>query len=62
MTTLNVAHVTWLALAIGLEIIANIFLKYSNGFRRPLYGVLSLFAVLAAFTEPPRFPGRVFSL
>lgn len=50
MATFNVAHLAWLALAIGLEIIANIFLKYSNGFRRPLYGLLSLTAVLAAFS------------
>lgn len=50
MTTFNAAHLAWLALAIGLEIIANIFLKYSDGFRRPLYGLLSLTAVLAAFS------------
>ena len=34
-----------LALAIVLEIVANIALKYVNGFRRPLYGVVSLVAV-----------------
>lgn len=50
MTTFNAVHVAWLALAIGLEIIANIFLKYSNGFRRPLHGLFSLAAVLAAFS------------
>ncbi|WP_058974208.1 multidrug/spermidine efflux SMR transporter subunit MdtI [Type-D symbiont of Plautia stali] len=50
MATFNAAHLAWLALAIGLEIIANIFLKYSDGFRRPLYGLLSLTAVLAAFS------------
>ena len=49
MATFNGLHIAWLALAIGLEIVANIFLKYSNGFRRPLFGVLSLVAVLAAF-------------
>ncbi|MGP1929484.1 MAG: SMR family transporter, partial [Arsenophonus sp. ER-BJ3-MAG3] len=42
MATFNWIHIAWLALAIGLEIVANIFLKYSNGFRRPLFGVLSL--------------------
>lgn len=41
----------WLALAIVLEIIANILLKFSDGFRRPLFGVLSLLAVLAAFSS-----------
>lgn len=43
-------HALWLAVAIVLEIIANVFLKYSDGFRRPLYGVLSLVSVLAAFS------------
>jgi len=50
MTTFNAVHIAWLFLAIGLEIVANIFLKYSNGFRRPIHGVLSLAAVLAAFS------------
>lgn len=50
MATFNVIHVAWLALAIGLEIVANIFLKYSDGFRRVIYGVLSLVAVLGAFS------------
>lgn len=50
MTTFNAVHIAWLALAIGLEIVANIFLKYANGFRRPLYGVLSLVGVLGAFS------------
>lgn len=50
MSTFNLVHVAWLALAIGLEIVANIFLKYSDGFRRVLYGVISLVAVLAAFS------------
>jgi spermidine export protein MdtI len=43
-------HGVWLAGAIVLEIAANIFLKYSDGFRRKLYGLLSLAAVLAAFS------------
>lgn len=43
-------HAAWLALAIVLEIVANIFLKFSDGFRRKLYGLLSLAAVLAAFS------------
>jgi len=50
MTTFNAVHIAWLFLAIGLEIVANIFLKYSNGFRRPIHGVLSLVVVLAAFS------------
>jgi spermidine export protein MdtI len=43
-------HGAWLAGAIVLEIAANIFLKYSDGFRHKRYGLLSLAAVLAAFS------------
>lgn len=43
-------HGAWLASAIVLEIAANIFLKFSDGFRRKSYGFLSLVAVLAAFS------------
>ena len=43
-------HAAWLALAIVLEIVANVFLKFSDGFRRKIYGLLSLAAVLAAFS------------
>ncbi|KKY79070.1 multidrug transporter [Enterobacter cloacae] len=43
-------HAAWLALAIVLEIVANIFLKFSDGFRRKLQGVLSIAAVLGAFS------------
>jgi len=44
-------HALWLLLAIVLEIVANILLKHSDGFRRFGYGVLSLCAVLAAFSS-----------
>ena len=43
-------HAAWLGMAIVLEIIANVFLKFSDGFRRKLYGILSLVAVLTAFS------------
>ena len=43
-------HAAWLALAIVLEIAANVFLKFSDGFRRKIYGVMSLLAVLGAFS------------
>ncbi|XGI80471.1 multidrug/spermidine efflux SMR transporter subunit MdtI [Enterobacter hormaechei] len=49
MTTIDLTHVYWLALAIVLEIVANVFLKYSDGFKRVTYGIFSLIAVLAAF-------------
>ncbi|TCV94333.1 multidrug/spermidine efflux SMR transporter subunit MdtI [Biostraticola tofi] len=40
----------FLALAIVLEIIANIFLKLSDGFKKLTMGMLSLVAVLGAFS------------
>lgn len=43
-------HGSFLVLAIVLEVIANIFLKYSNGFKNRSLGVLSILLVLAAFT------------
>lgn len=43
-------HAAWLGVSIVLEIIANVFLKFSDGFRRKWYGILSLVAVLAAFS------------
>ncbi|WP_039058309.1 multidrug/spermidine efflux SMR transporter subunit MdtI [Enterobacter sp. Bisph1] len=43
-------HGLWLAMAIVLEIVANIFLKFSDGFRRKCFGFASLLAVLAAFS------------
>ncbi len=43
-------HAAWLAFAIVLEIIANVFLKFSDGFRRKAYGLLSIAAVLGAFS------------
>lgn len=49
MSSLEWVYGVWLALAVALEIAANILLKWSDGFRHPLPGVLSLLAVLAAF-------------
>ena len=43
-------HGAWLALAIVLEIVAIVFLKFSDCFRRKVYGILSLLAVLGAFS------------
>ncbi|MBT8767470.1 multidrug/spermidine efflux SMR transporter subunit MdtI [Metapseudomonas boanensis] len=40
----------WLGLAITLEVVANLFLKYSDGFRKRGLGVASILCVLAAFT------------
>ncbi|MDU2733090.1 MAG: multidrug/spermidine efflux SMR transporter subunit MdtI [Mixta calida] len=50
MSSADITHLLWLALAILLEIAANIFLKYSDGFRKRLPGLLSLLLVMGAFT------------
>lgn len=34
----DLIHFAWLALAVLLEIAANILLKYSNGFKNPVMG------------------------
>ncbi|NHB97489.1 multidrug/spermidine efflux SMR transporter subunit MdtI [Photorhabdus stackebrandtii] len=43
-------HAAFLFLAVVLEILANILLKLSDGFRRHWMGVFSLVAVLGAFS------------
>ncbi|WP_193016550.1 MULTISPECIES: multidrug/spermidine efflux SMR transporter subunit MdtI [Gammaproteobacteria] len=43
-------HGAFLILAVVLEIVANIFLKMSNGFSRMKLGILSLVCVLGAFS------------
>lgn len=50
MQTFEWLHAAWLCAAIVLEIAANIFLKLSDGFKRKAFGLLSLLAVLAAFS------------
>ena len=50
MQQLDLYSIGFLALAIVLEIVANIFLKMSDGFRRVWLGLLSLLSVLAAFS------------
>ncbi|MEG2043019.1 MAG: multidrug/spermidine efflux SMR transporter subunit MdtI [Hafnia sp.] len=51
MQQLEWFHIAWLALAVVLEILATIFLKWSDGFRRIWMGLLSLAAVLGAFSS-----------
>ncbi len=43
-------HFSFLILAAILDIVANIFLKYSNGFENKIFGILSILFVLIAFT------------
>lgn len=49
MKNVEFYHIGFLILAALLEIIANIFLKYSNGLKRWSLGILSLICALAAF-------------
>ncbi|MGL4859344.1 MAG: multidrug/spermidine efflux SMR transporter subunit MdtI [Enterobacteriaceae bacterium] len=50
MQPLEWYHIAYLILAVVIEIIANILLKLSDGFRRKGYGILSLLGILAAFS------------
>lgn len=50
METIKWFHLAFLGLAIVLEVLANIFLKYYNGFKNKPLGFLSIFLVLSAFT------------
>ncbi len=43
-------HAVFLGLAIILEVLANICLKYSNGFKHRGMGILAIIFVLGAFT------------
>lgn len=43
-------HMAFLGLAILLEVLTNILLKYSNGFKNKTLGILSILFVLGAFT------------
>lgn len=43
-------HAFWLGLAVILDVIANVMLKYSNGFQHRLLGFGAIFLVLLAFT------------
>ncbi len=50
METMQWFHIAFLGLAIVLEVLANILLKYSNGFKNKTLGTLSILFVLGAFT------------
>ena len=50
MSQLTWIHLVFLAAAILLEIVANVFLKYSDGFRRKGLGIAAIGCVLASFT------------
>lgn len=50
LSTFEWWHGAFLLLAVVLEILANILLKMSNGFKHLWLGILSLLAVLGAFS------------
>ncbi|WP_095163143.1 multidrug/spermidine efflux SMR transporter subunit MdtI [Pseudomonas sp. Irchel 3F5] len=50
MLSMNWIPFAWLGLAIVLEVIANLLLKYSDGFKKRGLGIASIICVLAAFT------------
>ena len=43
-------HLAFLGLSVVLEVLANIFLKLSNGFKNKAWGIASILLVLGAFT------------
>lgn len=44
-------HGCFLILAILLEVIANVLLKYSDGFKKKIWGVTGIICILAAFSS-----------
>lgn len=42
-------EMVFLASAVSLDVLANIALKYSEGFRRKKYGLLAVAGIMAAF-------------
>ncbi|WP_323016764.1 multidrug/spermidine efflux SMR transporter subunit MdtI [Castellaniella sp.] len=43
-------HYVFMAAAIVLEVAANVFIKYSDGFRRRALGMLGIASILVSFT------------
>lgn len=50
MQNAELIHFVFLTAAIALEVAANIFIKYSDGFRRRAPGVAGILSILASFT------------
>lgn len=43
-------HGCFLLLAILLEVLANVLLKYSDGFKKKVWGIVGILCILAAFS------------
>lgn len=50
MQDAHLAHFAWMAIAIVLEVAANVFIKYSDGFRYRLVGSSGIACILLSFT------------
>ncbi|MHA3902025.1 multidrug/spermidine efflux SMR transporter subunit MdtI [Castellaniella sp. WN] len=50
MRNAALVHYAFMVAAIVLEVAANVFVKYSDGFRRRAVGALGIFCILASFT------------
>ncbi|MGE4451230.1 multidrug/spermidine efflux SMR transporter subunit MdtI [Castellaniella sp.] len=50
MRNAELVHYAFMAAAIVLEVAANVFVKYSDGFRRRMVGALGIVCILASFT------------
>ena len=50
MQNAHFIHYAYMALAVLLEVAANIFIKHSAGWRRKTWGLLGIGCVLASFT------------
>jgi spermidine export protein MdtI len=44
------AHLLYLAMAIALEVTANVLMKLSEGFKRKAWAIMAIVCALAAFT------------
>ncbi|WP_423460432.1 multidrug/spermidine efflux SMR transporter subunit MdtI [Ottowia sp. VDI28] len=50
MQDAQISHYFFMAVAVLLEVAANIFIKYSNGFTKRTAGALGIVSILASFT------------
>jgi spermidine export protein MdtI len=51
LSTFTYVHLLYLALAVILDVVANVFMKLSKGWQNKFYGVAAILCVLAAFTS-----------
>ena len=49
MRNAELIHFLFMFMAVVLEVAANVFIKYSNGFSRKIHGIAGILCVMAAF-------------